>query len=381
MKDQKEIVDFIRSLYPNMDPVLLHCPNFLGKEKKYLAECIDTNYVSYVGRFVAAMEDKIKEITGSHFAVAMVNGTAALQMALIACGVKPGEEVISQSLTFAATAAAIVHAGAVPAFVDVDRETLGMSPESLRSFLQDNAVKRDGKLLDKVSGRTIRAVVPVHIFGHPVRIKEVKAVCDEYGLMLIEDAAESLGSYRDGQHTGTSGLAGILSFNGNKLVTTGGGGMLLTDNEEIANRARFISTTAKKPHAWEFYHPEVGYNLRMPSLNAAVGFAQLEYFDRILASKRELAKLYHEFFGKLGISTVKEPSGCSSNYWLNAIVLNSREEREEFLSYSNSNKVQTRPVWNLMHKLPPYKDCVRTDMPMSEWYEDRIVNIPSSMRA
>jgi aminotransferase in exopolysaccharide biosynthesis len=381
MTDQGKIVDFIRGLYPNMDPVLLHCPNFVGNEKKYLAECIDTNYVSYVGRFVTAMEDKIKEITGSHYAVAMVNGTAALQMALVSCGVKPEEEVVTQSLTFVATAAAIVHAGACPAFVDVDRETLGMSPDSLHDFLQRNSIRKEGKLMDKTTGRTISAVVPVHIFGHPVRIHEIKAICDEYGLMLIEDAAEALGSYRDGKHAGTFGLAGILSFNGNKLVTTGGGGMLITDNESIATRARYISTTAKRPHAWEFFHEEVGYNLRMPSLNAAEGFAQLEYLDRILSSKREVANLYQEFFAKLGISIIKEPAGCSSNYWLNAIVLNSREERDEFLTYMNSNKVQTRPVWTLMHKMPPYRDYPRTELPVAEWYEDRIVNIPSSMRA
>jgi aminotransferase in exopolysaccharide biosynthesis len=381
MINHEEIAKFIRSLYPKMDPVLLHCPNFIGNEKKYLAECIDTNYVSYVGRFVTAMEDKIKEITGSHYAVAMVNGTAALQMALVSCGVKPGEEVITQSLTFVATAAAIVHAGACPAFVDIDRETIGMSPDSLCSFLKKNAVRKDGKLVDKTSGKIISAVVPVHIFGHPVRINEIKTICDEYGIMLIEDAAEALGSYRDGKHAGTFGLAGILSFNGNKLVTTGGGGMLITDNESIANRARYISTTAKRPHAWEFFHEEVGYNLRMPSLNAAVGFAQLEYLDRILSSKREVANLYQAFFAKFGIPVIKEPTGCSSNYWLNAIVLNSRVERDEFLTYMNSNKVQTRPVWTLMHKMPPYKDYPRTEMPVAEWYEDRIVNIPSSMRA
>ena len=380
MSEYKVIIDYIKSLYPKLDPVLLHGPVFLGNEAKYLAECIETRYVSYVGRFVSAMEEKIKEITGSKYAVAMVNGTAALQMALMGCGVKRGEVVITQDLTFAATAAGIVHAGAIPAFVDVDKETMGMSPDSLRDFLVNNTIKKDGKIVEKKTGNTVRAVVPVHIFGHPVRIHEIKAICDEYGLMLIEDAAESLGSYRDGKHTGSFGLAAILSFNGNKLVTTGGGGMVLTDDEVIANRVRFISTTAKKPHPWEFVHDEVGYNLRMPSVNAAIGLAQLEYFDHIRQNKRELAEMYHQFFSKLGIPTFHEPSGCSSTYWLNVILMNSRQEREEFLKFANDNKVQCRPIWTLMHKLLPYKDCSRTPTPVAEWFEDRVVNIPSSVR-
>lgn len=380
MIPHKEIVRYIRSLYPTMDPVLLHCPEFLGNEKAYLAECIDTKYVSYVGRFVAAMEEKIKEITGSRYAVAMVNGTAALQIVLETTGIQTGEEVISQSLTFAATTAAIVHAGAVPVFVDVDEDTMGMSPRSLRTFLENHAVMQDGHCVNKSSGRRIRAVVPVHIFGHPVHIDEIRAICDEYRLMLIEDAAESLGSWRNGKHTGTFGLASILSFNGNKAVTTGGGGMVLTDSQELADKVRFITTTAKRPHPYEFIHDAVGYNLRMPSLNAAVGFAQLEYFDRILASKRETAEAYHRYFAGLGIRTFREPENCTSNYWLNAIILDSRAERDEFLKYTNEHKVQTRPIWTLMHKMLPYQGYQRTEMPISEWFEDRVVNIPSSVR-
>ena len=377
----KEIVDYIKGLYPYMDPVLLHCPEFLGNEKIYLAECIDTKYVSYVGRFVSAMEEKIKEITGSKHAVAMVNGTAALQIALESCGVQRDDEVISQSLTFAATAAAIVHAGAVPVFVDVDRETMGMSPDSLKSFLVKHATLKNGQCFNSVSGRRMKAVVPVHIFGHPVRINEIKAICDEYSLLLVEDAAESLGSWRNGQHTGTFGLASILSFNGNKTVTTGGGGMVLTSSQEIADKVRYITTTAKRPHPYEFHHDAVGYNLRMPSLNAAVGFAQLEYFDRILSSKRQTAELYHQFFGGLGMKTFHEPEHCTSNYWLNALILDSRSERDEFMKYTNDNKVQTRPIWTLMHKMLPYQGYQRTEMPVSEWFEDRVVNIPSSVRA
>lgn len=375
------IVDYIRALYPNMDPVLLHCPEFFGNEKRYLSECIDTKYVSYVGRFVASMEDKIREITGAAYAVAMVNGTAALHMALIACGVGSGDEVVTQALTFAASAAGIVHSGASPVFVDVDPKTMGMSPDSLRDFLLYRTQRKAGKLINSETGRTIKAVLPVHIFGHPVNIEAIKTICDEYGLALIEDAAESLGSYRNGKHTGTFGLAGILSFNGNKLVTTGGGGMLITDRKDIADRAKHVSTTAKRPHAWEFYHDEVGYNLRMPSLNAAVGFAQLEYFERIISNKRETAGLYHSFFASLGMTTFKEPEGCSSNYWLNAIVLDSRAERDYFLKYTNDRKVQTRPIWTLLHRLPPYSAYSRTELPNAEWFEDRVVNIPSSVRA
>ncbi len=380
MKSLEAIVGFIKGLYPQMDPVLLHRPEFLGNEKAYLNECIDTKYVSYVGRFVVAMEDKIKELTGACHAVAMVNGTAALHMALHALGIGPGDEVITQALTFAASAAGIAHSGAKPAFVDVDRDTMGMSPESLRGFLETKTARRNGILVDIANGRTVKAVMPVHIFGHPVKVEAIKAVCDEYDLILVEDAAESLGSYRAGKHTGTFGHAGILSFNGNKLVTTGGGGMLITDDASVAERARYVSTTAKRPHAWEFYHDEVGYNLRMPSLNAAVGYAQLEYFDKIVANKRETAMKYHEFFSSLGIATFKEPDDCISNYWLNAIMLESRAERDEFLKYTNDRKVQTRPIWTLLNKLPPYEGCTRVDLPNAEWFEERVVNIPSSVR-
>jgi aminotransferase in exopolysaccharide biosynthesis len=380
MTYSKEITDYIKELYPNQSPVLLHCPEFLGNEKKYLAECIDTKYVSYVGRFVADMENKIKEITGSKYAVALVNGTAALHMLLLAVGIKPGDEIITQSLSFAATAAAIVHADGNPVFVDVERETLGMSPESLEGFLGENTGIRDGKCINKKTGRSIRAVIPMHTFGHPVRINKIKEICDEHSIMLIEDAAESLGSFFQGRHTGTFGKAAILSFNGNKLVTTGGGGMVITDDETIAGRVRYISTTAKRPHRWEFYHDEVGYNLRMPSLNAAVGLAQLEYLDTILSNKRETSRLYKRFFDPLGVSFITEPPEAKSNYWLNAILFANRQERDEFLGYSNDNGVQTRPAWTLLHKLPPYQHCHHTETPNAEYIEDRLVNIPSSVR-
>jgi aminotransferase in exopolysaccharide biosynthesis len=380
MYTNQKIVSFIKSLYPNSGHILLHCPEFLGNEKQYLAECIDTKYVSYVGHFVTDMENKIKDITGAKHAVALVNGTAALHMLLLAVGIQPGDEVITQSLSFAATAAAIVHADGTPVFVDVERETLGMSPESLRNFLAENAELKGTKYINRITGRPIKAVIPMHTFGHPVRIEEIQKICDEYCLLLIEDAAESLGSFYNGRHTGTFGKAAILSFNGNKLVTTGGGGMVITDDEAITNRVRYISTTAKRPHRWEFYHDEAGYNLRMPSVNAAIGFAQLEYFDRILTNKRETARLYRQFFDSIHVPFIIEPDNAKSNYWLNAILFDNRNQRDEFLEYSNDNGLQTRPAWTLLHTLPPYQRCQHTETPNAEYIAERLVNIPSSVR-
>jgi aminotransferase in exopolysaccharide biosynthesis len=377
---EKEIIAFIKNLYPNQVPILLHCPEFLGNEKKYLAECIDTKYVSYIGRFVVDMENRIKEITGAGYAVAMVNGTSALHMLLLAVGIEAGDEVITQSLSFAATSAAIVHAQGTPVFVDVERSTLGMSPESLNGFLEEYAEITDGKCFNGKTGKRIKAVIPMHTFGHPARMDEIQKICDKYSLPLIEDAAESLGSFYKGRHTGTFGKAAILSFNGNKLVTTGGGGMVITDDEAIADRIRYISTTAKRPHRWEFYHDEVGYNLRMPSLNAAIGLAQLEYFDRILKNKRETAQAYQQFFHSIDIRFITEPDNSKSNYWLNAVLFDNRKQRDKFLEYSNDNGVQSRPAWVLLHTLPPYRHCQHTETPNAEYIVDRLVNIPSSVR-
>jgi aminotransferase in exopolysaccharide biosynthesis len=326
------------------------------------------------------MENMIKEITGTKHAVALVNGTAALHMLFLAAGIQPGDEVITQTLSFAATGAAIVHARGTPIFVDIEQNTLGMSPESLKGFLEQYAEAADGKCINRATGKQIKAVVPMHTFGHPVRIDEIQKICDEYSLMLIEDSAESLGSFYKGKHTGIFGKAGIFSFNGNKLATTGGGGMVITDDEVLANRVRYISTTAKRPHRWEFYHDEVGYNLRMPSLNAAIGLAQLEYFDRTLENKRETARLYQQFFGSVGVKCITEPENTKSNYWLNAILFDDRKRRDEFLEYSNDNGVQTRPAWTLLHTLPPYQHCQHTATPNAEYIVDRLVNIPSSVR-
>ncbi|GHU59734.1 aminotransferase DegT [Spirochaetia bacterium] len=380
MSFNKEITAYIKRLYPGQNPVLLHCPEFLGNEKKYLAECIDTKYVSYVGRFVADLENKIREITGAKHAVALVNGTAALHMLLLAVGIQSGDEVITQSLSFAATSAAIVHAQGTPVFVDVEQDTLGMSPESLKNFLEEYAEVITGKCINKKTGKQIKAVIPMHTFGHPVRIEEIQKICNEYSLILIEDAAESLGSFYLGKHTGTFGKAAILSFNGNKLITTGGGGMVITDDETVANRVRYISTTAKRPHRWEFYHDEVGYNLRMPSVNAAIGLAQLEYLDAILANKRETADHYRQFFASINVPFITEPKGARSNYWLNAIMFDDQKERDAFLEYSNDNGIQTRPAWTLLHTLPPYQHCQHTDTPNAEYIAERLVNIPSGVR-
>lgn len=380
MTDFSLVCNFIRNLYPEMEPVLLHCPQFLGNEKKYLNECIDTKFVSYVSHFVTDMEERIKSITGTKHAVALVSGTEALHMALVCSGIHAGEEVLTQALTFAATSSAIVNIGAIPVYIDVETDTLGMSPYSLRTFLEENARLQNGKCINKITGREITACMPMHTFGHPCRIDEIKALCDEYNILLIEDAAESLGSLFKGRHTGTFGSVGIFSFNGNKTITTGGGGMLVTDDECIAERVRYLSTTAKQPSKWEFLHTEAGFNLRMPGINAAVGVAQLECLEQILANKRETAQLYQEFFSNMNLSTIMEPAGARSNYWLNAILLGGKEERDAFLEYTNGNGVQTRPIWKLMYKLPPYEKCQKTEMNNSEWLEERVVNLPSSVR-
>jgi aminotransferase in exopolysaccharide biosynthesis len=375
-----EILRFIRGLYPGETPVPLHAPRFLGNEKKYLSECIDSTFVSYVGPFVERFEESLKAATRARYAVAMVNGTAALQMALICCGVRPGDEVITQALTFAATPAAITHAGATPSFIDVDRDTLGMSPSALSATLERGVSRRDGGLYRDDTGRRIAAVVPMHTFGHPARIEEIAAICREHGLDLIEDAAESIGSSYRGKSTGRFGRASILSFNGNKPVTTGGGGMILTDDSGVAESARHLSTTAKQKHPWEFVHDAVGYNLRLTNLNAAVGCAQMERFAEMLANKRETAARYRAFLEPLGVTFISEPPEARSNYWLNAILLADRGERDAFLERSNGQGVQTRPVWALMHRLPPYAACLRGELPNAEWLEDRLVNLPSSVR-
>jgi perosamine synthetase len=377
----EKIVTFIKSLYPEENPVPLHAPRFSGNEKKYLIDCIDTTYVSYVGQYVSRFEKDIQQYTGAKHAVAVSSGTAALHVALLLVDVSPGDEVITQPLTFVATANAISYCGAQPVFVDVERSTLGLDPDKLNDFLINNCIlKSDGRCYNKKTGRRIAACVPVHTLGHPARIDQIIEICQRYQIPVVEDAAEALGSFYRGQHAGTLGNIGILSFNGNKPVTTGGGGMILTNDESHAARAKHLTTTAKQPHPWEFVHDEVGYNYRLPNINAAVGCAQMEYFSGVLENKRTTAQMYNRFFQDIGIPFITEPAHARSNYWLNAIVVKDRQEREQFLAFSRDNGIQARPAWTLMPNLPMYRHCQCTALETAQILEDRLVNIPSSVR-
>lgn len=377
----QEFVNYVRKLFNTEEFIPLHEPRFWGNEKKYVADCIDSTFVSSVGKYVDKFEEMVAEYTGAKYAVATVNGTAALHIALLLAGVQTGDEVITQPLTFVATANAISYCNAHPVFIDVDKETMGMSPDKLSDFLNQFAeIKRDGICYNKETGRAIKAVVPMHTFGHPVKIEEIKEICDKFNITLVEDSAESLGSTFKGKHTGTFGLMGILSFNGNKTMTTGGGGMIITDDEGLAKKAKHITTTGKIPHKWDYVHDLVAYNYRMPNLNAALGCAQLEMFDKFLADKKELFDDYHEFFKNTDIQLFKQPENTSANYWLQAVVLQNRDERDAFLEYTNSNKVMTRPIWQLMNKSAMFKNAQCGPLENAQWFEDRVVNIPSSVR-
>ena len=361
------------------DFIPLHRPVFEGNERQYLIDCIDSNFVSSVGARVTEFEEKIAEFTGSKHAVATVNGTAALHVAIELAGVKPGDEVISHALTFIATCNAISYTGAKPLFIDVDVDTMGLSPAALKRFLEENAEKREGETFNKSSGSRISACVPMHTFGFPCRIAEIAEICADWNIALIEDAAESLGSYVRKRHTGTFASMATLSFNGNKVITTGGGGMIITDDSELAKQAKHITTTAKVPHPYEFIHDEIGYNYRMPNLNAALGCAQMECLDQILTAKAQLADQWSVFLNRNGYNLFKETGGNKANNWLNAIILDSREDRDEFLKVTNDNNVMTRPIWTLMSKLPMFKNCQTDGLVNSLWLEDRVVNIPSSV--
>jgi len=448
LTDYQPVIDFIRSLYPGRETIPLHEPYFGKNEKKYLLDCIDSTYVSSVGKYVDLFEEMIREFTGAKFAVATVNGTAALHAALLLAGVQSGDLVITQPLTFIATCNAISYCGAEPVFIDIDRKTLGLSADALEDWLALNAVlsEIDGRMqcfylpqMDtnerarictnvnsqvgqgiavgsqtKVAEPTtkpvnqnnpsqpsnesfvpicdssfvsirglkrISACVPMHTFGHPCEIDRVVEICDRYHIPVVEDAAESIGSFFKGQHTGTFGRLGILSFNGNKTITTGGGGMILTDVEELGKMAKHITTTAKKPHTWSFEHDMVGYNYRLPNVNAALGCAQMEKLPEILASKRETASKYSEFFRRImELEFIDEPAECRSNFWLNSILLPDLSARDEFLRFSNANKVMSRPAWILMNRLSMFRDAIRGELPAAEDTEARLVNLPSSAR-
>jgi aminotransferase in exopolysaccharide biosynthesis len=378
----EKAIQFIRTQFNTSEFIPLHEPRFAGMEKEYLLDCIDSTFVSSVGAYVDRFEAKLAEYTGAKYAVVTVNGTAALHVALKLAGVQAGDEVITQPLTFIATANAISYCGATPCFIDVDRDTLGLSPSDLRIFLETQTIDngKTGRRINRTTRRPVAACVPMHTFGHPCRIDEIVAICNEYGLAVVEDAAESLGSFYKGKHTGTFGKMGVFSFNGNKTITCGGGGAIVTDDESLARRAKHITTTAKVPHRWEFVHDEIGYNYRMPNLNAALACAQLEQADGFLDKKRELAEAYQAYFPTVGMSFVTEPEHARSNYWLNALILSGREARDSFLKETNDAGVMTRPVWRLMNELEMFKDCPRGPLDNAKWLEERVVNIPSSVR-
>lgn len=395
MREFEIIVDKIRDLFnePTVN-ISLHEPRFWGNEKKYLNECIDTTYVSSVGKFVDQFELEIANYTAVKKAVSVVNGTNALHLALKLVGVQQGDQVITQPLTFIATANAISYCGAEPIFLDVDLDTLGLSPKAVKVWLEENVEMRNNseegslnfelgtfnlKPFNKNTNCPITACVPMHTFGYPCRIDEIVEICNQYNIPVVEDAAESLGSYYKGKHTGTFGRIGVLSFNGNKILTTGGGGMLLFNDPLLAQKAKHLSTQAKVPHLWEFVHDEIGYNYRMPNINAALGLAQLEQIDKFLIAKRKLAHNYRDFFKALKINFFEESENSKANYWLNVIILHNRKERDEFLKYMNSNGIMTRPVWELMHKLIMFKNCQNGDLSNAEYLADRVVNIPSSV--
>ena len=446
MNYYQPIIDFIRCLYPNRDFIPLHEPYFAGNEKKYVLDCIDSTFVSSVGKYVDKFEEMIRDFTGSQYAIATVNGTAALHIALLLAGVERGDLVITQPLTFIATCNAISYCGAEPVFVDIDRKTLGLSADALEKWLVENAVlaEENGKLtcfylpqmntnersqiltnnfgrvgekdasvdlnpqsnyetqqslvqtepnslpsfvpicdlsLVNICGKRISACVPMHTFGHPCEIDRIVEICTRYHIPVVEDSAESIGSYYKGQHTGTFGKLGILSFNGNKTITTGGGGMIITNDDELGKLAKHITTTAKVPHPWKFEHDMIGYNYRLPNINAALGCAQMEKLPEIIKNKRETAAEYQKFFSTNdGIEHVPEPEGTKSNYWLNVILFRDMIERDAFLKQTNENRIISRPAWILMPELGMFNDSIQADLSVSHIVADTIVNIPSNIR-
>ena len=376
--NQNHFIKLVRSIYGN-DFVPLHRPIFCGNEKTYLSGCIDSNFVSTVGEMVSEFEKHISNYCGTSYAIATVNGTSALHVALQLVGASSGTEVITQPLTFVATCNAISYTKSEPVFIDVDRDTMGMSPEKLRYFLEKNTQKLEGAILNKKTGKRIVACMPMHTFGLPCRIEEIAKICAEWGINLVEDSAESLGSFTSRGHTGTIGQLGVFSFNGNKIITTGGGGVIITDDADLAARAKHITTTAKVPHKYEFVHDEIGYNYRLPSLNAALGCAQMEQLSSMLKIKKEITETYKTFFNKVGVQMAAPLPDCTSNNWLNAIILSDKAERNEFLDYTNSEGVMTRPIWRLMPELDMFKHCYHDGLEHARWLEERVVNIPSSV--
>lgn len=382
MSDIDLFIQFVRQLFLSKNEVIpLHAPVFNGREKEYLENCIDSTFVSSVGQYVDLFEEKVAEYTGAKKAVACVNGTNALHLALLLAGVEQNDLVITQALTFVATANAISYCGAQSVFLDVDMDTMGLSPIAVENWLKINAEMKGSICYNKLTKQRIKACVPMHTFGHPVHLDELVDICKRWNIELIEDAAESLGSFYKGKHTGTIGKIGVLSFNGNKTITTGGGGMLLFNDKILAQKAKHLTTQAKIAHPWNFEHDEIGYNYRMPNINAAIGCAQMEYLDKILKNKRETALAYKKFFsGNKKESFFNEPANCKSNYWLNCLLFPDKNSQQEFLEETNRNGIMTRPVWQLMNRLPMYKHCQTDELVNSILLSERIANIPSSVR-
>jgi aminotransferase in exopolysaccharide biosynthesis len=376
----QEIISAIQSVV-GIKSVALHEPEFDGNEWEYTKECLDTNFVSSVGKYVDKFERSLEDYTGSKHAIAVSNGTSALHISLLLAGVEQGDEVLVPALTFVATANAIIYCGAEPHFVDSEADSLGIDPEKLRTYLHSSTTLIAGQCRNRISGKVIRAIVPMHMFGHPSKIRELLDVCMEFGITMVEDAAESLGSYYSDKHTGTFGLLGTLSFNGNKTITTGGGGAILTNDPELAKRAKHLTTTAKVPHKWQYVHDEVGYNYRLPNINAALGCAQLENIESKISRKRMLFELYQDAFKSMsGVSILREPTGSRSNYWLQTILLDSKKisARNRILERTNEIGISTRPAWDLLTTLRPYKDFPSMDLAQATDLASRVVNLPSS---
>jgi len=374
-----DVINFIKSTYGNDKFIPLHEPRFLGNEKKYLEECVDSTFVSSAGKFVDQFEDKMAKYTGAKYTIATTNGTSAIHISLILADVDQNCEVITQAINFVASCNAISYCNASPIFIDVDEDTMGLSPSALRFFLDNNTTIKNKQCINNKTSKVIKACIPMHSYGHPCRVEEIKKICDENYIFLIEDAAESVGSMYKDKHTGTIGQLGAMSFNGNKIITAGGGGCIVTNDEALARKAKHLTTTAKTSHKWEFNHDTIGYNYRMPNLNAALLIAQLEKLDDFIINKRKLAKQYEFFFRNTDYNFFKEPDNSKSNYWLNSIILKDKKNRDQFLEETNSNGIMTRPVWKLMNKLPMFEDAQCDDLKNSEWLYERLVNIPSSV--
>jgi len=379
-KFSTNLINFIRKTYKTDEFVPLHAPIFGNKEKDCVIDAIDSTFVSTIGDYVSKFENQVANYTGVKYAIATVNGTSALHSALLASNVGFDDEVITQSLTFVATCNAIKYCSANPVFVDVSKETMGMCPNSLEEFLRNFAeVDGNGLCINKKSGNIIRACLPMHSLGHPVEIDKIKALCSSYNIVLIEDSAESLGSFYKSKHTGSFGESSVISFNGNKIITSGGGGMILTNNKDVEAKVRHLTTTAKESHNWLFSHNEIGYNYRLPNINAALGYAQMEKIEEYLKSKRETAKKYQDFFQNEVYEFFSEPQYSNSNYWFNAFFAQNQLDRDKILKQTNNNGIMTRPFWVPMHKLSMYNSCQKTNMDNTNWLYEHVICIPSSV--